>query len=486
MTTVRKFFRKGKGALAVFLLATVAVSTGCGGKGASSPGTATPVVDTVPRTTENSGGATTVLIASSQAFENPAPNLSAANTNRHLDGDVAFGDTFVTAPAQVNPGLGPVFNSNACEGCHVKNGRGRQPEGAEDMRTMLVRLSIPGTDANGGPSPAPGFGGQLQVKANFGVQPEASVQVSHQLVAGVYGDGTAYELEHPTFTLTNPYIPLPAGLMTSPRVAPQVMGLGLLEAIPEATIMGYADENDADGDGISGRPNMVWDAVNNQVALGRFGWKANQPHLLQQAAAAYRNDMGITNPIFNTDPAAGQAQDDGLQDDPEITAETLELAAFYVQTLAVPARRNIQNVTVRRGEELFHDALCAKCHIPTIQTGTHFTPTLVQGSANEIPALSNQQIHAFTDLLLHDMGPDLADNRPDFLATGQEWRTPPLWGIGLFLVVNGHDRFLHDGRARNLEEAILWHGGEGEASREAFKAMGKADRDALVAFLRSL
>jgi CxxC motif-containing protein (DUF1111 family) len=255
-----------------------------------------------------------------------------------------------------------------------------------------------------------------------------------------------------------------------------VFGLGLLEAIPEATILALADEGDQDGDGISGKANYVWDVQKNGLSLGRFGWKANQPTLIQQVASAYHDDMGITTSLLPRENSDGQSQYDGRGDDPELSDEILDVVTFYVQTLAVPARRDLDDPLVQRGEQLFDNARCSACHIPTLQTGT----------LSDVPEVSNQTIQPFTDLLLHDMGPGLADNRPDFLATGSEWRTPPLWGIGLVKVVNGHTNFLHDGRARGLLEAILWHGGEAEQSREAVQEMSTNDRDALIAFLESL
>lgn len=221
---------------------------------------------------------------------------------------------------------------------------------------------------------------------------------------------------------------------------------------------------------------MVWDVIAATTRLGRFGWKANNPTLFQQTFGAYQQDMGVTNPVLPMESAAGQIQDDGLADDPEIDTETLDLATFYVQTLAVPARRNVNASDVLRGEELFYAARCAACHTPTLQTG----------ALAGVPEVAYQTIHPYTDMLLHDMGDGLADGRPDFLATGREWRTPPLWGIGLTQRIQGHTLFLHDGRARNLLEAIMWHGGEAAQSREAVRAMAKEDRQALLTFLASL
>jgi CxxC motif-containing protein (DUF1111 family) len=267
--------------------------------------------------------------------------------------------------------------------------------------------------------------------------------------------------------------------MLSPRVAPPVFGLALLEAVPESEVLAQEDPNDADGDGVSGRANHVWDFINSRVALGRFGWKANQPGLRQQNAAAANGDMGITTSIFPNDNAvdgqvaAAAAVNGGT---PEMKDEFFSKLTFYIQTLAVPAARHVDDPVIRQGAALFAQAQCTSCHLPTLKTGEY----------PDVPELSNQTIHPFTDLLLHDMGPDLGDGRPDFAATGAEWRTPPLWGIGLTEVVNRHTRFLHDGRARSLEEAVLWHDGEARGARDRFVHMSRDQRLALLQFLGNL
>jgi CxxC motif-containing protein (DUF1111 family) len=422
-----------------------------------------------------SGGATTVFDATSGAFGQPAPNLSAASLAIHTAGDGAFESNFVTAPAPVNPGLGPLFNNRSCAGCHVSDGRGRPPIGNEPFLSMLFRLSVPGTDADGGPLAAPDFGLQLQARAIQGTTPEANVQIAYTDDDYTFGDGDPYSLHAPAYTIVTPYTALPANLLSSPRVAPANFGLGLLEAIPEATIVANADPNDLNGDGISGRPNYVHDALNGGTALGRFGLKANVPNLVQQTAGAYNGDMGVTSPQFPDENCAGQSQCVAAHA-PEVTDSIVQAVAFYVRTLGVPARRNLSDPQAKQGEQLFKQAGCTGCHIQTLTTGTF----------PGIPEISNQRIHPYTDLLLHDMGPELADNRPDFEASGSEWRTAPLWGVGLTLVVNGHTNFLHDGRARSLLEAVMWHGGEAAAARDQVKNFTAAERAALVKFLESL
>ena len=425
-----------------------------------------------------SGGETTVFDATSHAFSTPAPNLSADGLAKHLEGDVEFEAVFITVPAEVNPGLGPVYNNISCINCHARDGRGRAPTSGEKLTSMLFRVSLPNPEGDGtqGPVPVPGFGTQLNNRAIFGVPPEGTVTINYTEGEFTTSDGTKVHLRTPSYKIEDAYQPLPDDVEISPRVAPVVFGLGLLEAIPEATILALADEDDQNGDGISGKANYVWDVQKNGLSLGRFGWKANQPTLLQQVASAYHDDMGITTSLLPRENSDGQSQYDGRGDDPELSDEILDVVTFYVQTLAVPARRDLDDPMVQNGEELFESAQCSGCHIPTLQTGT----------LADVPEVSNQTIQPFTDLLLHDMGPGLADNRPDFLATGSEWRTPPLWGIGLVKVVNGHTNFLHDGRARGLLEAVLWHGGEAEQSREAVQEMSTNDRDALIAFLESL
>jgi CxxC motif-containing protein (DUF1111 family) len=255
-----------------------------------------------------------------------------------------------------------------------------------------------------------------------------------------------------------------------------MVGLGLLEAIPESEIVAGADPNDANGDGIKGHANYVWDAVTQTRQLGRFGWKANTASILTQVATAFNQDMGITSSVLPVESSFGQSQYDGLSDDPELPDSLLNSVKFYAQTLAVPARRNTTDVTVKRGEALFISMKCVNCHKQTFTTGVDVSR----------PYLSNQVIHPYTDMLVHDMGPGLADNRPDFLAGGTEWRTAPLWGLGLYTTVNSPGYFLHDGRARTITEAIMWHGGEAEQSKTTFSNLSSTDRAAVLKFLQSL
>lgn len=422
-----------------------------------------------------SGGMATVFDETSKAFSHAISGLGDLDDVAHGRGDAAFEQTFVAAPAPINSGLGPVFNNVSCISCHHNDGKGTPTAGAVNS-SLLFRISVPGTTAFGGPVPAAGYGNQVQDVAIFGKQPEGRVQITYTDKVVTYDDGTKVTLRQPAYVLQNTYTAIPAGHALSPRLAPPVFGLGLLENIPEATLLSFADELDQDGDGISGRPNYVYNAQTHKTEIGRFGLKANMPTILTQVAGAYQQDMGITSSIFSQESSWGQSQLDDLTDDPELPDSTLKAVAFYIRSLAVPARRNVAAAEVKAGKQLFTQLNCSACHKPVVQTGVDVT----------FPAISNQRIQPYTDLLLHDMGADLSDGYNDFKANGNEWRTAPLWGIGLFEKTNGTPYYLHDGRARTIEEAILWHGGEAEISRKQFMQLDKTERADLIAFIRSL
>ncbi|QGY42133.1 c-type cytochrome [Maribellus comscasis] len=438
----------------------------------------TKEVETVPTKIEGekAGGETTVYLQSSTAISSPAPNLTADNLEKHLKGDAAFEDIFVSGDSPVNGGLGPIFNNNSCISCHPGDGRAAFPTGLNDISGFFFKISVPGTDENNGPAPVQGFGTQLQHQANYGYAKEAEMAVEYKNIEMIFDDGTAITLKKPVYSIINPYTALPANVMLSPRIGMPVFGLGLLEAISEDDILANADMNDMDGDGISGKPNYVWDPVSETTALGRFGWKAGTPSVLVQSAGAYNEDMGVTNPVKPVESSYGQTNGDNTEHAVELDMETLDNVTFYAMTLGVPAGRNFDNPEVIQGRKLFEKINCTACHIPSFTTGH------IEG----IPEISNQKIYPYTDMLLHDMGDGLADNRPEYLANGKEWKTRPLWGIGLTNLANGHTHFLHDGRAANLTEAILWHGGEAEKSRDEFMKLSKSERDALLTFLNAL
>lgn len=428
------------------------------------------------------GGATTnTFLLGTNAFSLPAHNISDDHEPMFHTGNSFFNQAWVQAPAstRTRDGLGPLFNARACSTCHFRDGRGQPPEPGENHAGFLLRLSVAGVGPHGEPVPDPVYGGQLQPFSIADVPPEGAPIVEYTVIEGAYDDGTPYTLLEPRYGIGElGYGPLADDIRMSPRIAPQMIGMGLLEAIPAARLEALADPDDADGDGISGRINHVWHGEAGVEAIGRFGWKAEQPTVRAQVAGAFLGDMGITsdpNPDQNCSGAQPECQMAIDGGGPEIEPHLLERVVVYSSLLAVPVRRDWEDPEVLRGKGLFKAAGCADCHVPTHDTGDAAFEELV-----------DQAIWPYTDLLLHDMGPGLSDGRPVFGASGAEWRTPPLWGLGLVPTVNRHDRLLHDGRARGVGEAILWHGGEGEASAAAFRAMDKEQRAALVRFVESL
>ena len=482
MTGSRRGCRAWRRALLpVLLLSALAVSA-CHrarqpDRNAIEPGTSAPVDTRAARL----GGPATVHEDGIRAFGRPAPVLTSRERRAFAVGNAFFEHSWVTAPASTEgrDGLGPLFNARSCSSCHVRDGRGRPPlPGERAPSGLLLRLGVAGP--RGRDVPHPTYGGQLQDRAILGVLPEAGFRIGLEPIPGRFADGTPYLLLAPRYEIVAPrYGAIAEDLRVGPRVAPQVIGLGLLEAVPEAAIVARADPDDADRDGISGRPHLVESRRHGRPMLGRFGWKATQPSLEEQIAAAFVHDIGITSSLFR-DEIVGAAQRGAIRfvsgGDPELAEHKLERITFYCQTLAVPAQRGAAHADVRRGRLLFGAIGCESCH----------TPELITGDGAAVAALRDRVIRPYTDLLLHDMGERLADGKHDGDASPREWRTPPLWGIGLIEVVNGHTRYLHDGRARDLTEAVLWHGGEAERAREAFRALEAADRRALTAFLSSL
>ncbi|MFB9217084.1 di-heme oxidoreductase family protein [Vibrio sinaloensis] len=437
-----------------------------------------------------SGGGTSVKKDGANAYSMPAGNLPMTKRLDFSVGNSFFRNPWVQAPASTDArdGLGPLFNTNGCQNCHIKDGRGHPPE-KNDLHavSMLVRLSIPAMTAEqkkafikDGVIPEPTYGGQLQDFALQDQTPEGQINITYTDVPVTFKDGTTVTLRQPHLKITElGYGEMHPDTQFSARVAPPMIGLGLLESIPNETLIAWADEHDKNNDGISGKTNMVWDVQSNDFAIGRFGWKAGQPTLMQQNAAAFNGDVGLTSNLFpNENCTSKQTLCDDLPNGgkPEVSDNVLDFVEFYSQHLAVPIRRNVKDPQVKLGQSLFAKAGCDSCHKTDVKTGVR----------EDLPALSNQTIHPYTDLLLHDMGEGLADNRPEYLANGREWRTAPLWGIGYTEEVNGHTYFLHDGRARNLLEAVLWHGGEAEPAKQTVLTFTKTERDALVAFLNSL
>ncbi len=521
------------------LLVALAVTAACLADGVS----ASDILDPAAR---RAGGAATVDRAGAKAFSQPVPQLGFQDEASFKAGNMFFRSPHV--------GEGPLLNARTCQGCHRQDGRGNVPDSPDQpLASMLMRLS---GRTEAGWQPDPRYGHQLQPLGHApgreqpvvagetpptdGAPGEAYVWIEYEPVQGRYPDGTAYTLRRPVYHLRDPAVgAFMDGVRFSPRVAPPVFGAGLLEAIPRERLETLADPGDADGDGISGRLRVTRDVLSGADAVGRFGHKGGAPTVLQQSAAAYRDDMGLTNRLFPEESCTGAqpaclraAKSEAVAADApaDVDVSDLRLARveFYVRHLAVPAARGWDTATgdwrprVADGRRLFAETGCAACHVPGHTTGEAPGSVLgeiallgLEGEARPRVSLSDQRIWPYTDLLLHDMGGScrvavetpageacdpaasdrcvwvqrcdgLADGRPEGNATGREWRTPPLWGLGLTRTVNPRAGYLHDGRARTVEEAILWHGGEASAARVAFMHLSANERAALIAFLHSL
>ena len=446
------------------------------------------------------GKATSKKQVNQDSFSNFSANLSFEDESRFKLGNALFRKLWVSAPSstEASDGLGPLFNARGCQNCHLKDGRGHTPSGtgADSAVSMFLRLSVPpSTEAqkqalashHANVIPEPTYGDQLQDFAVQGLKAEGRMVIDYKDEPVTLGDGTVVTLRAPTYSVADlGYGPISPDVMLSPRVAPPMIGLGLLEQIAPEDILAHADPDDKDGDGISGKPNWVWEPRTGTVQLGRFGWKAGNATIEAQSAGAFAGDIGISTPLVMHPHGDCTAAEQACLDAPtgeqarlgvsEAPDPVLDLVTFYSQNLAVPARRDVSDPAVLRGKATFYGLGCVSCHVPKYVTR--------RDGPNE--ALRFQLIWPYTDLLLHDMGEGLADHRPEGEADGYEWKTPPLWGIGLTETVSGHTQFLHDGRARNLTEAILWHGGEAQAARDGFAGLDKAQRDDLLAFLVSL
>ncbi|MBC8130405.1 MAG: thiol oxidoreductase [Rhizobiaceae bacterium] len=448
--------------------------------------------------TMQGGAGTSTKIVNRDAFSHVAANQSFEAEDSFKLGNALFRKFWVSSPAstEASDGLGPLFNARSCQSCHLKDGRGRPPEAGEPGVSMFLRLSVPPkTDAERSALadrsmlriPEPTYGGQLQNFAVPGLEPEGQMKIAYEERPITLGDGTVVSLRHPTYSATDlRYGPMAPDAILSPRVAPPMIGLGLVEAIAPEDILAAADPQDANGDGVSGKPSLVRDPETGGIVLGRFGWKASASSIKVQSAEAFAGDIGISTPLV-TDSfgecsiAQSLCRDapSGVQPrlgDVEAPDPILDLVSFYSRNLAVPARRDVGDPAVLLGKSLFYASGCASCHRPKFVTS--------RDALDE--AQRFQLIWPYSDFLLHDMGEGLADGAVNGDANGTEWRTPPLWGVGLTETVNGHTFLLHDGRARNLTEAILWHGGEAQGARDAFAVLNAADRASLIAFLESL
>ena len=448
---------------------------------------------------ERSAGAATVRARrNADAFSQSSATLKFEDELKFKVGNGLFRKLWVSSPSstRASDGLGPLYNARSCQRCHLKDGRGHPPENAADSAvSIFLRVSVPADPAQDpsaqaiegyfATAPDPNYGTQMQDFALPGHAPEYRLAVDWEEIEVPLAGGETATLRKPHWRAEDlGYGPLAEGAMLSPRIAPQMIGLGLLEAIPAAELLAKADPQDSDGDGISGRAQVVISVEHGAPMLGRFGLKGGAPTVREQSAGAFAGDIGISNPL--APHAAGEctpaqkacqaAPHGGDENGMEVDAEGLELVTFYSSNLAVPARRDVGAPQVLRGKAVFHDAGCAACH----------TPKHVTARMPDRPEHSFQLIWPYTDLLLHDMGEGLADGRPEARASGREWKTPPLWGVGMTERVSGHTYFLHDGRARSLLEAVLWHGGEAQAARDAVAAAAPDERAALIAFLESL
>lgn len=437
--------------------------------------------------TAQPGGATSVSPVPFASLLKPLANLNAADKPAFYAGKALAEQPWVKAPTATDArdGLGPLYNARSCVACHSNGGRGALPENPdENLFSAVLRLSTANNQNE------PNYGNQIQTQSislehqlglptrEGGIAAEAQVFIQWQTETLRYPDGSSINLRKPTFHLQQlAYGALQAGTQFSLRNAPQMAGTGLLEAIPAADILALADPDDKNGDGISGRANRVFNPASGVTELGRFGHKANLTTVEHTVAAAFLNDIGISNPLFpaqNCTPiqsACAQAPSGNNAAGFELPADLLNLVSNFTRHLGVVSYRTQPNP---EGADLFQQINCSACHQPGFTTAAGAGP------------LNGQRIYPYTDLLLHDMGPALADNRPDFLASGSEWRTAPLWGVGLNKTINGHLYLLHDGRAASVEEAILWHGGEAAASRQAFMHLPRAQRDTLLEFVEAL
>lgn len=444
------------------------------------------------------GAATSRKAPNRDAFSQSSANITFKEEQDFKLGNALFRKLWVSSPSstQASDGLGPLFNARACQSCHLKDGRGHPPEGDSDATSMFLRLARTAeTNAESralqsylkAVIPDPVYGAQLQDLAVPGLAAEGRMQITYEELPVTLKDGTQVKLRYPSYSVVDlAYGPLHPNTTLSPRIAPPMIGLGLIEAIHPADMLAIADPDDADGDGISGKPQWARNPDTQQLEIGKFGWKAQNTSVRKQSAGAFAGDIGISSPVVPThhgDCTTRQreclAMPIGVQPrlgDTEAPDPVLDLVTFYSENLALPARRSVGDPAVLRGKSHFYQLGCASCHTPKFVTR--------RDAKNKAHAF--QLIWPYSDFLLHDMGEGLADGQTVGAANGREWRTPPLWGIGLTKTVSGHTFFLHDGRARNLTEAILWHGGEAQASRDGFAGFDKQARDDLIRFLESL
>lgn len=427
-----------------------------------------------------SGGDTTIpyiFVEPELYFEQMALNIQGDDAQYFLEGRRLFHTNFVNGEHTDagNPALdsqagkaGPLANKTSCADCHEHNGRGTPPDDGGLAETLVFKTYALDSTSEA-PLQHPAYGRQLQTLGSDGFDAEGQVRVSSVEQVFTFDDGSEVALRTPSYELDA------NDAVLSPRLPRPVIGLGLLEAVSEQTLLSFADAEDCNGDGVSGRPNLVPDPSDGSLRIGRFGWKAGKVNVRHQVADALQLDLGVTTSLLPMVDCAGANCTDGTE--PELADVDLDRLESYMRLVAVPPRRDTSNESVRRGEDTFLKVGCARCHVPTLTTG----------SLHPLLELRDQVIHPYTDLLLHDMGEALSDaGAGEYTAAASEWRTPPLWGLGLASTVNGEVHLLHDGRASTPLEAILWHGGEAQSAKDSFAALSSAERADLLAFLDTL
>lgn len=437
---------------------------------------------------------------SDRSFVQVGRNVDRKDELNFWTGFSLFRDPWVIAPSSTKDrdGLGPLFNTRSCISCHTSGGKGPAPEeGISKPSALVIRFG----SAQHNTFNDPNYGGQLQPRAiaitHNNILPElvgeAQLNLNYEELQGEYADGQPYTLHKPSYQLTDlAFGDLSVHSKLSPRFSPVILGVGLLDAIATEDLLKQEDLEDQDGDGISAKYNRVpfiatdhntgdFHAYkSNDLAVGRFGLKAKHPSLHQQVAAAFRDDIGITNTSFPNETCTQNncqaASDLGDHSEVEIPDKLLNLVVQFNQLIAVPPARDLASKQAQQGRDLFYQLGCESCHTASYTTDANYP----------IANLAAQKIWPYTDLALHDMGENLADGANEFDANGQEWRTPPLWGLGASKKIRSENRYLHDGRARSVAEAILWHGGEATRSQQAFVNLPQNQRKDLLAFLDAI
>ncbi len=409
-----------------------------------------------------------------------AIKLGHDDEDKHIRGRSFFNIPWAEAPSATSArdGLGPLYSANTCIHCHPNNGAGIATKNTHISRSLVMRLSLKHDENTSkellekkGFIPEPIYGGQLSLHSTSNTPYEGRIHVSYEKINGRYDDNTSYELLSPSYTIDNlQYGPFHKNVNIAPHIGLALVGLGAIESIEEKDILSQEDIDDRDKDGISGKANWVYNPESKRQELGRFTWKAAASTVKQQAANAAHNDMSLSNPIYPGDNCTDVQKE--CKNAPQgrhefdLPMDRLDAITFYLKTLRIPRQRKSENFD--KGKKLFNEIGCVKCHTSSYK--------LSDGNT----------IHPFSDFLLHDMGEELSDGHTMFDAEANEFRTPPLWGIGLYKKVSKKTALLHDGRARSIEEAILWHNGEAKIQKEMFTKLTKEKREYLLEYLKNI